>query len=345
MKKLTVLFAAAAMFAFVGCNKQENTTYVADQNGNVTLMMSGENWQNTTKQTYVEEYNRIAFNIGDQVYINGVLADLTPCDVNGATNDADNNAIDNSFYGMMTVNGNVLTGDDYVLYPAEIFTAGTAADMSDYTVTLDAQPLFIPQAGNTLLGGGFPAWPTAAKLSGNQFLLKNAVAILTPSIKYGAPFIMALKNQANSPIANEDVINDFPELYIEEIELVSTDQILAGTGHIANIATNPTLVMDNGTYQVNINADDFQVLPSSNGETYLGNITMAPIPAGKHLNMKVKFWLYFPGSDAEYHFVYNGTNVEITAEGQGSVVRSGRSTLCANLYSAANVSKVTPVVE
>ena len=248
MKKVIVLFAAAAMFAFVGCNKEENTTYVADQDGMVTLRMSGENWQNTAKQTYMSRFTRIAFDAGDQAYINGVLASVTPCNAEGATVNADETPITRSFFGQMMVNGNALTGDDYVIYPAGMFTAGTAADMSDYSVTMPAMPEFILESSNTTLGEGHPVWPMASKLSGNNFVMKNAVALLTPSIKYGDPFINALATMANSPIANEgvDVVNaiNIPELYITGIQYVSTDQPLSGEGHLTNMATDPYLVMD-----------------------------------------------------------------------------------------------------
>lgn len=353
MKKLTVLFAAAAMFAFVGCNKENVSTYVADQNGNVTLRMSGEDWQNTSKQTYMDLFNRIAFDAEDQVYINGVLATVTPCNAEGNTTNADESTITRSFYGKMTINGSVLTGtNDFVIYPANMFTAGTAADMSDYTVAMSATPTFIESDINTTLSDAYPAWPMAAKLNGNTFLLKNTVAIATPSIKYGAPFVNALATMENSPIANEnvDVMTgaNFPELYIEEIQLVSTDRVLAGNGHIEGIeSAEPTLVMDaEGTNMITIDCDNHQVQPTGNGEDLLGNITIAPFAAGKHLQMNVKFVLYFPNTNHVYEFLYTGSNIEMTTTNNlNSILRSKRSTLCVNLYQADAVNKITRVVE
>ena len=336
------------MIAFVACNKEEKTTYVADQNGNVTLRMSGENWQNTGKQTYMDMFNRVAFDAGDQVLINGVTATITPCDVNGVTVNADDTPIAYSFYGMMTVAGTVLNGNDYVLYPAQIFTAGTAADMSDYALTMPSNPMFIEANANTELGEDY-AWPMGAKLSGNQFLLKNTVAVVTPSIKYGPSFVNALATMTNSPIANEgvDIMTgyNFPELWITGIELVSTDQMLSGAAHVENMATDPTLVMDgtvSGTDVLTVNIPDpIQVEPTGNSEALLGNLTVAPFEAGKHLQMNVTFQLIFPETGHTYDFVYTGSNVELTdTPNYFSILRSKRSTLCANLYQAAAIDKV-----
>ena len=349
MKKLSVLFAAAAMFAFVGCNKENASTYVADENVMVTLTMSGENWQNTSKQTYLDIVNRIAFDINDVAIINGVNANVIPCDVTGATTNPDETPVARSFYAQMQVDANVLTGTDYVIYPAGMFTAGTAADMSDYTVTMSATPMFIESDMNTMLDENYPAWPMAAKLSGHNFLLKNAVAIATPSIKYGAPFINALATMTDSPIANEnvDVLTgyNFPELYIEEVELTSTDQVLAGLGHLENMDTDPILVMEaTGTNTITIDCDEHQVMPTGNGEDLLGNITIAPFAAGKHLQMNVKFILYFPETDGEYEFVYTGSSIEMTdTPNTNRILRSKRSTLCVNLFQADAINKVALV--
>jgi len=341
MKKLTVLFAAIAMIAFAGCKKENTTNYVADENGMVTLRMSGETWQNTGKQTYMDLFNRVAFDVDDEVFINGVTAAITPCDVNGSTTDESENDITRSFYGMMTVNGNVLTGDDYVLYPAGIFTAGTAADMSDYTCELFEERALIQPDMDVMLGEGFE-WPMAAKLSGNQFLLKNAVAVVTPSIKYGAPFVNALANMTDSPIANENynpLTSATPELYVEEVQLVSTDQVLNGLGHLENMATEPTLTMDaNGGYTISVMDLDIACAATSGSETLLGSLTVPPFAAGKHLQLIVKFKLMFD-SGAIYHFTFTGTNMELTDEPMNnSVLRSGRSILCANLSTATTVT-------
>lgn len=355
MKKLTVLFAAAAMFAFVGCNKENASTYVADENGNVTLMMSGENWQNTNKQTYMDQFNRIAFDILDEALINGATASVIPCDANASTTDAAENTIQRSFYGMMTVNASVLTGNDYVIYPASLFTAGTAADMSDYTVNMPATANFIMANGNTQLGEGHPVWPMGSKLSGHQFLMKNAVAVMTPSIKYGAPFINALATMTNSPIADEnvDVISgyNFPELAIIGVEFISSDQMMTGVGHLTNMDTDPTLVMD-GTVPANgdvltVNIGEENAIPvalTGNSEALLGNITVAPFPAGKHINMNVTFQLYFPETENLYTFVYTGNEVELTDQlRNNSILRSRRTTMCANLYQAEAINQVTLV--
>jgi hypothetical protein len=354
MKKLTVLFAAAAMFAFVGCNKENASTYVADENGNVTLMMSGENWQNTNKQTYMDQFNRIAFDILDEALINGATASVIPCDANASTTDASENTIQRSFYGMMTVNASVLTGNDYVIYPAGLFTAGTAADMSDYTVTMPAIANFIMANDNTTLGEGHPVWPMGSKLSGHQFLMKNAVAVMTPSIKYGAPFINALATMADSPIATEnvDVISgyNFPQLYITAIDFVSTDQMMTGIGHLENMDTDPTLVMegtvpaDGDVLSVNIDPENpIEVPLTGNSESLLGNITVAPFPAGKHIQMNVSFLLYFPETGEIYNFIYTGNNVELTDQPNSSILRSKRTTMCANLYQAAAINQISLV--
>jgi len=347
MKKLTVLFAAIAMIAFAGCKKENTTNYVADENGMVTLRMSGETWQNSSKQTYVDFFNRVAFDMNDEVFINGVTATITPCDVNGSTTDESENDIARSFYGMMTVNGNVLTGDDYVLYPAGIFTAGTAADMSDYTCELFEERALIQPDMDVMLGEGFE-WPMAAKLSGNQFLLKNAVAVVTPSIKYGPAFVNALYNMDNSFIANETYVHGttaVPQLFVEEVQLVSTDQVLNGLGHIENIATEPTLTMEaNGGNTIIIPELNINCAATTGSETLLGGLTVPPFAAGKHLQLIVKFRLEFANGGI-YHCIFTGNNLELDEipgdEGGVSILRSGNTTLCANLSTASSASKIT----
>lgn len=347
MKKVIVLFAAAAMFAFVGCNKEENTTYVVDQDGMVTLTMSGETWQ-SDKQTYLNQFNRVAFDLGDVALINGVEAAVYPCNATGGLTNPDDSPINRSFYGMMRVSLEALSGNDYVLYPAGLFTAGTAADMSDYTLTMPANADLMNVGADTYLAGYY--WPMGTKLSGNNFMMKNAVALVNPSFVFGAPFINELATMTDSPIANEgvDVMTgyNFPQLYVKAITLTSTDQVLNGTAHIEYVDGNPILKMNgDGTNTLNINLPIFGVLvPVTDGtsETRLGDITIAPFAAGKHLQATVEFTLYFPETGHEYDFVYTGSSVELTETvNNNSILRSKRTYLSIDLYQAAAINKVT----
>ncbi len=347
MKKVIVLFAAAAMFAFVGCNKEENTTYVVDQDGMVTLTMSGETWQ-SDKQTYLNQFNRVAFDLGDVALINGVEAAVYPCNATGGLTNPDDSPINRSFYGMMRVSLEALSGNDYVLYPAGLFTAGTAADMSDYTLTMPANADLMNVGADTYLDGYY--WPMGTKLSGNNFMMKNAVALVNPSFVFGAPFINELATMTDSPIANEgvDVMTgyNFPQLFVNAITLTSTDQVLNGTAHIEYVDGNPILKMNgDGTNTLSINLPVLGApVPVTDGtsETRLGDITIAPFAAGKHLQATVEFTLYFPETGHEYDFVYTGSSVELTETvNNNSILRSKRTYLSIDLYQAAAINKVT----
>lgn len=353
MKKITLALAAIAMIAFAGC-KKENNGFVADQNGMVTFRASGENFMNADKQTYDGFMNRIMFDNGDQAYFNGQETAINCYDPLAADPEA---PVANSYYGTLTVPGSLVLSDNVILYPSSLYTAGTAADYSDWTVTMWDEVDLLPSGEyEVAMPGLYQSWPMAAHTTGNQFVMKNAVALLAPAVKYGYSFVAAAAlagNFNNEPFTRTDL----PELKLTKVVVNSSDAILTGNGHLNGATTaTPYIVMDNDDmagHQVVATPIDMYnpAIPAGGSAEYImGNIPCAPIALHKHLQVNYYFTLTFTYTPAEattpttvtYYVKYQGADVELTG-GQLSVERSMRTTMICNLFdgSPAHMEQTT----
>jgi len=344
MRKITVLVAAFAMFAFAACNKEEVSNFVPDENGMVTFSTSGERYThvNGDKQTYYGPLSQIMFDNGEALYFNGQAASITCVD------EADFTAAPpaNSFFGKITVPVEYVASDNVLLYPASLYTEGTAADYSDWTVSMYEDVDLLPSGEYTIgLPGFYQSWPMAAHTTGHNFVMRNTVAMLAPSLKYGYGFVRAAALAGHFP-GETYSMTSLPTIKLVKVVINSDDAILTGDAHVENLLTNaPTLKMDenaNAGYRIiatPVEAVNVSYNATGSAEPIMGNIPVAPIANGKHLDVNFYFAITFANNNT-YYVKYNGNNVELTG-GQLSVTRSKRTTLCCNLFDAESLDKCT----
>lgn len=330
MKKITVLAAAAAMLAFAACNKEENSNLVADENGMVTFTVTGEQFQNDAKQSFYGLYNRIQFDVNDEAYANGQLVEMTPV-VEGEGGLIEE--VEHSFYAQFNL-GSEYIGENGVdiYYPASAYD-----ENGNGIVTMRNHIQLAPKGTDAVyLATNYQAWPMSAHTNNGSFTMYNNIAVLTPMVKFGPNFLNAL-NLPNST-----------ELYVSNIVLSSTDQKLTGAGHIEGMTTNaPYLVMDetvSGTDKLFIDQvtedDDMSIQVMQSGDfQLLGDVYVAPMAAGKHLQMTVYFMLIDNGNVT--YGKYAGNEVILTdTPNNNSVLRSMRTHLGISLSDANAASRV-----
>lgn len=345
MKKYSILVAAFAVLAFVGCKKDNNGSLVADQNGMITLEMSGETHQDNGKQSFFGTANRIFFNEGDQMIVNGSVCNVTPQAVAG-----DELATEYlSYKAKVAILAEYAYTPLYAMYPAEAFTLGTAADYSDMTVTMyDTIDMFTVADEAVLLTGGlYQPWPMTAyleNLNTPRIQLKNNIALVTPSVKFGYPFVNQFVQDNNLNITVDP--NNLPTLNVEKVVISSSDQNLYGSnGYIDGLATQePKLVFPGipstpSALVCNVPVDrGYGIIATGTSEWLLGNVAVPPMAAGKHVKMDVYFSLQF-GDAAPIDCLYEGD--EIVLPNDRAIGRSRRATFVCNLFDADIDHKVS----
>ncbi len=345
MKKYSILVAAFAVLAFVGCKKDNNGSLVADQNGMITLEMSGETHQDNGKQSFFGTANRIFFNDGDQMIVNGSVCNVTPQAVAG-----DELATEYlSYKAKVAILAEYAYTPLYAMYPAEAFTLGTAADYSDMTVTMyDTIDMFTVADEAVLLTGGlYQPWPMTAyleNLNTPRIQLKNNIALVTPSVKFGYPFVNQFVQDNNLNITVDP--NNLPTLNVEKVVISSSDQNLYGSnGYIDGLATQePKLVFPGipstpSALVCNVPVDrGYGIIATGTSEWLLGNVAVPPMAAGKHVKMDVYFSLQF-GDAAPIDCIYEGD--EIVLPNDRAIGRSRRATFVCNLFDADIDHKVS----
>ena len=345
MKKYSILVAAFAVLAFVGCKKENNGSLVADQNGMITLEMSGETHQDNGKQSFFGTANRIFFNEGDQMIVNGSVCNVTPQAVAG-----DELATEYlSYKAKVAILAEYAYTPLYAMYPAEAFTLGTAADYSDMTVTMyDTIDMFTVADEAVLLTGGlYQPWPMTAyleNLNTPRIQLKNNIALVTPSVKFGYPFVNQFVQDNNLNITVDP--NNLPTLNVEKVVISSSDQNLYGSnGYIDGLATQePKLVFPGipstpSALVCNVPVDrGYGIIATGTSEWLLGNVAVPPMAAGKHVKMDVYFSLQF-GDAAPIDCIYEGD--EIVLPNDRAIGRSRRATFVCNLFDADIDHKVS----
>ncbi len=345
MKKYSILVAAFAVLAFVGCKKDNNGSLVADQNGMITLEMSGETHQDNGKQSFYGTANRIFFDEGDQMIVNGSVCNVTPLAVTG-----DDLATEyRSYKAKVSILAEYAYTPLYAMYPADVFTLGTATDYSDMTVEMyNDVDLFTVADNNVILtGSSYQPWPMTAYLADlntPRIQLKNNIALVTPSVKFGYPFVNQFVQDNNLNVTVDP--NNLPTLNVEKVIISSSDQNLYGSnGYIDGLTTQEPKLVFPGTPTTPsaitcwVPADrGTGIIATGTSEWLLGNVAVPPMAAGKHVKMDVYFSLQF-GDATPIECIYEGD--EIVLPNDRAIGRSRRATFVCNLFDADVDGKVS----
>ena len=323
MKKYTVLFAALAVIALAGCNKEENKV-----NG---ILVGGEKFVNVDKQSYSPDFQYVMFDGTDGFLFNDVEYTYTMVD-----NPTDRNEVTTfSNYAVLNVPGSDVVDDVTLLYPSTAFP-----------LYLDATGMMMvseePNAGdpNQVVGCAWPmGYHNANFQTHGEMLLKNAVGIISPAVKYGASCMQNLF--ANNPaFANYtfDQANP-PVMTVTNVELVANTKITGDAEVVFDETNIPTMVMTEAmtgeTDALNMDAPELGVnIPFlGNVMTIVGNMPVTPALNGANMTINVYFTLDC-GGDAPLSCVYSGDVV-------ANVQRSMRTTYVANMFTAQNWTKIT----
>lgn len=323
MKKYTVLFAALAVIALAGCKKEENKV-----NG---ILVGGENFVNMDKQAYSPDFQYVMFDGTDGFLFNGVQYGYTMVD---NPTDMNEMVVGFSNYAILNVPGEAVVDDVTLLYPADVFPLNI--DATGMTMVSEA-----PNAGdpNTVDGCVWPMGYHNGNFSTHHNIqLKNAIALITPAVKYGAPCMQNLF--ANNPaFANLtfDQANP-PVMTVTNVELVA-DTKLTGTATVqfdendvpCMVMTEP---MDGATDVLDMDAPEMGVvIPfAGNSINIVGNMPVTPALNGANMTINVYFTLNC--GDVVLNCVYSG-------DVEANVARSMRTTYVANMFTAQNWNKIT----
>lgn len=348
MKKYFVLIAVA-MIALAGCKKEET--------GMVTLKVGAENATNFDKQTYNVQLNRIMFNNGETMLINGGEYDIQP---SNEDNDAYTTEY-NSYKASLEVPATALYGRPFLaVYPSTIFTENVydadndvwAIDeglmLNDCNMICDVNADDVQ--GNILLDGQYRAWPMVAYdvcgtciAQEGQFRMKNTVAILSPAFIYGMNWFRAMNDDYGLGYDTRDGItsaSQLPAVEVERVVITSSSEPLSGNAYVAGLTTaEPKLVMDepageNTLTLTNCGTYSNATNPNFINPNIIGQIPVAPFVGRTHLTMTVFFTI---GQD---HFKYQGDPVQFTSD---MTVRNVRTILQINMRddNADNMRKFT----
>ena len=331
MKKYSVLFAALAVIALAGCKKEESR----NMNG---IVIGGETYQNADKQAYSPDFQYVMFDGTDDILWNGVVYPYTMID-NPSTR---NEVTTYSSYAVLDVPADAIVDDVTILYPG-------VADLE-----VDENIVMVDETPNAGLPNQITncVWPMGYHSSHfnhhGQIMLKNAVAIVPPAVKYGLPCFQNIVT--NNPTYFPDMtaadfatVADLPTMVVTSVELLSTGAKLTGNAHVAfDEAEIPSVVMDDpmgdGADVLTAEAPNMGIAIPAAGNNFkiVGNIPVTPNLAGATFQMKVYFDLYM-STGAVLHCVYVGDSRTLGAD---DFTRNLRTTCIANMFTAQNYTKV-----
>lgn len=331
MKKYSVLFAALAVIALAGCKKEESR----NMNG---IVIGGETYQNADKQAYSPDFQYVMFDGTDDILFNGVAYTYTMID-----NPTDRNEVTTySNYAMLNVPAEVLVDDVTILYPGE---SSLSVDPTDWTMVDETPNAGLPNQITNCI------WPMAYHTnnfhSHGPILLKNAVAIISPAVKYGLPCFQNIVTNnptyfANYSASDFATVADLPQLVVTSVELIS-DAKITGAAHIVfDEMEVPTMVMDDAmegatdVLSVAAPGTGIDIPAAGNNFKIVGNIPVTPNLTGANLQMKVYFDFNFADGTV-MHCVYTGNTNTVAA---GQISRNLRTTFIANMFTAQNYTKV-----
>lgn len=342
MKKYFVL-VAVALIAFAGCKKEES--------GMVTLTVGVENTNGVDKQTYNVDLNRIMFN-QESMLVNG-----TECQINPLNGDNDPYTVSTNSYKAQIQAPNSLFANDFLaVYPTGCFEYGTYDASADtWTLSDPMQGTDITMIcdhntddmGNVMLDDNYRYWPMVAYdecgecvAENGMFVMRNTVAVLSPSFIYGRNWFEALVRQYALPYDMSGITAaNLPNVTINSIVITSMDQPLSGNCHVKDVKTAaPTLVMDERQGENSLTFYNCGTISASQNESFrnpniIGQIPIAPFVGDAHLKIEMTFTI------GNYRFKYTSPRpVEIA---EGTTKRNERTVLQVNMRdgSAENMAR------
>lgn len=350
MKKYFVL-AAIAMIAFAGCKKEES--------GMVTLKVGVENADGMDKQTYNVQLNRIMFNGQDAMVINGGVYGVRPLNED---NDPYTTGL-NSYRADLNIPGNVLYGQRFLAgYPALAFDGDYDAAADSWNLKYDevewsaglwgesdmiCDVNALDEQGNVAINPSFyRTWPMVAYdecgsciAENGRFLLRNTVAVVSPSFIYGINWFSAMNDQFGMGYDMNNITNanQLPAIEVDQVVLRSSVEPLFGPAHVEGVSTdNPIVVMDasrgtNGMITLN-NCGTYtsQNNPNFTNPCIIGQIPVAVFQNETGFQMDVFFTI------GNYHFVYHS---DVVTFNENTLVRSKRTVLQINMRDAVNMNR------
>lgn len=332
MKKYSVLFAALAVIVLAGCKKEEI------RGG---IVIGGETYQNVDKQAYSPDNMAVFFDGTDDILWNGVVYPYTMIDNPSSRNEVTTY----SHYALLNVPTDAIVDDVTILYPGETSISIPATGT-----------VMVNQAANAGLPNHIAncIWPMAYHNSNfhshGQIILRNAVALASPAVKYGLGCFQNLVDAnpnwfGGLTSADFVTIDDMPAMVVTSVELISADKKLTGAAHIAFDAEDmPKMVMDDA---IGADPDVLAVDAPNSGVTVpagadqfknVGFIPVSPNLVGGTISMNLYFDLYLNDDDGTIlHCVYVGDTKPIDAD---DIIRGYVTDFRVNMNTPQNYVKI-----
>lgn len=329
MKKFFVL-AAVAMIAFAGCKKDESAGM---------LKVGMEDTPYAGKQTYNVFQNRILFNTGDLIQVNGNVYSVNPA---GEGSDYGYRqamigpiqfAEGESFLAAYPANEfDAIEGDAWYLMNGMRMSAQMVCDhnnnMGDVIMPTDVYRAW-PMVSYNVCG------PCVAQTG--SFELLNTVAVLSPAIDYSMNWFNKMIDEYGLSYSRATTNYDLPDFVVNSVDIISTNEPLSGDAYVMDFETsNPLLVMDepegpNAIYMTAntpIRQRDNAGFINTN---IIGQIPVAVFQNNTTITMAIHFTL------CGQNFKYEST-ADFTP---AMTARSLRTVLLANFRDASAVSRIT----
>ena len=283
MKKITVILAACAMFAFAACDKDNEKGYTLNDDNTFNIVIgttSPEDADNGGKQALNGERMRILFTTGDQIMVNQDIFDvnLRSANISGLPSGVSNRA---SIYGIPVSN-------NYQFY----FTAATYTVVEgEYKVQMLNEVDLLGNNVSNAFGLTNQAWPMYAEFSdpatiqSDGLLLRNAIAVMSPAVVYGTEWAdIAFASFYGAE--HSFLPTDLPEITVTDV-VINSSAKMTGMATLHPHAARPYITMD-GTQAANTMDRVICHIPIANQYTLdapqdqravinvLGNLPVAP---------------------------------------------------------------------
>lgn len=338
MKKYTVILAAFAMFAFAGCNKDNEKGYTLNDDGTVNITIGCTAPENNAKQSFNGERMRIFFTSGDQIMVNEGIFNVTPkpTTIAGTTSNMSNKA---------SV-ANIPVSSNYAFY----FTAATytVRPNGEYEVNMLPEVNLLGNGVSNPFDNNNQAWPMYAEcadlttLGENGVMLLNAVGVISPTIIYGPEWCdAAFATLAGVTSFNA---NECPNLRVNHV-VIRSSQKLTGTATLnTDDPTDPYIEMD-GTVpagsmdEITCHVTNPQNMIPTAGEqavlNIIGNLPIAPYVSRPYYQMDIYFEVDINGTTYYYMFATDRVRHNFATN------RSMRDWLAVNFQTVGNDLPVT----
>lgn len=245
MKKITVILAACAMFAFAACNKDNEKGYTLNDDNTFNIVIGADSpvdADHGAKQALHGERMHILFTTGDQIMINEDVYNmaLKSSNIAGLPSGVSNRA---AIY-------NIATAPSYEFYfTAATYTVDIESDPHQYKVEMLSNVELLGNNVSNAFNNNNQAWPMYAKFTDpeeveNGLLLRNAVAVVSPAIVYGTAWADVAFGSFYEA-GHSFLPTDLPLIKVTDV-VISADKKLTGWSTLdATDPTEPIIVMDN----------------------------------------------------------------------------------------------------